>query len=352
MIYYLCSDRHPYTLGILLLNYPGPVCTRVRILTYSSVRRLAEIPPGTFIFTDFDRLSARELSDARLLWNHLKSFGNRVKLLNDPSVVPNRFELLRRLYDEGINAFNVYRISECSRVARFPVFIRQESEHRAPLTELLASRTQLESVVARLSSDFPKPNDLMVVEFANKPFKDGLFRKYGAFRVGESVYGQHCFVRSNWHIKEPERQYNAARLREHEDYIACNSHAAVLADICSCVGIDYGRIDYCVIDGRVQVFEINTNPTVLDRGPEVASPYDNQGLARMHENALLQVDCDGEGVSIPIPEVLRRRGQRLSVEAAHRASLKFSRRKHARHLRRTRIRAIKSRAKALLFSTD
>ena len=27
--------------------------------------------------------------------------------------------------------------------------------------------------------------------------------------------------------------------------------------------IDYGRIDYSVVDGRIQVWEINTNPMIL-----------------------------------------------------------------------------------------
>ena len=31
--------------------------------------------------------------------------------------------------------------------------------------------------------------------------------------------------------------------------------------------IDYGRIDYGIVDGQVQTFEINNNPSVLTRPP-------------------------------------------------------------------------------------
>ncbi len=28
-------------------------------------------------------------------------------------------------------------------------------------------------------------------------------------------------------------------------------------------GIEFGRMDYAIVDGRIQVFEINTGPTLL-----------------------------------------------------------------------------------------
>ncbi|MFI5426711.1 hypothetical protein [Aeromicrobium sp. UC242_57] len=57
-------------------------------------------------------------------------------------------------------------------------------------------------------------------------------------------------------------------------------------------GLDYGRIDYGFVDGRLQVWEINTNPVVLQRR-EVVKPVRLQSqelsarpiLAWLHELA-------------------------------------------------------------------
>ena len=39
-------------------------------------------------------------------------------------------------------------------------------------------------------------------------------------------------------------------------------------------GIDYGRIDYSMLDGEPQVWEINTNPTVLKITPRLTDAFE------------------------------------------------------------------------------
>ena len=41
-----------------------------------------------------------------------------------------------------------------------------------------------------------------------------------------------------------------------------NPHRELLEHIFRDAGIDYGRIDYGLLDGRIQVWEINTNPWI------------------------------------------------------------------------------------------
>jgi hypothetical protein len=51
------------------------------------------------------------------------------------------------------------------------------------------------------------------------------------------------------------------RAKEYE-YLRDNPHEDLLREVFRLAEIDYGRVDYTVVGGRVQIFEINTNPNV------------------------------------------------------------------------------------------
>ena len=46
-----------------------------------------------------------------------------------------------------------------------------------------------------------------------------------------------------------------------------NPHAERIAEIFRVARTDYGRIDYTFVAGRLQTYEINLNPTVINAGP-------------------------------------------------------------------------------------
>ena len=46
---------------------------------------------------------------------------------------------------------------------------------------------------------------------------------------------------------------------EETAFLAGNPHEQQLLEICRVAGVDFGRVDYAVLDGEVQVWEINTN---------------------------------------------------------------------------------------------
>jgi hypothetical protein len=54
-------------------------------------------------------------------------------------------------------------------------------------------------------------------------------------------------------------------------YIRDNPHADALLRAFEVAKIDYGRADYTVLGGRVQIFEINTNPHLPHRTPSLRS---------------------------------------------------------------------------------
>ena len=66
------------------------------------------------------------------------------------------------------------------------------------------------------------------------------------------------------HRPEPEPRH----LELHREFLETNPHESWIRTIFSDAGIDYGRIDYSLQDGRPRVWEINTNPTPFDEAPE------------------------------------------------------------------------------------
>ncbi len=259
MIFYIARKHH--TLGIQLHYFPGKLAEIVRLLPYEALYANGELPAGSYIFTDHDRLSRAQNEKVCHLWDWLDATNSEIRRLNDPRRVLLRFDLLRRLHEVGINDFNVYRLNEWRRVSRFPVFIRRERGHQKPLTGLLNGRLALSEAVNRFGNATDKA-DLMIVEFGNEPFADGRYRKYGAFRVGDRYYVQHCFITKDWYGKFNEDILEADVL-ESREYSRRNPHASQLREIFEIAGIEYGRIDYGIMGNRIQVFEINTNPSIL-----------------------------------------------------------------------------------------
>jgi hypothetical protein len=57
------------------------------------------------------------------------------------------------------------------------------------------------------------------------------------------------------------------------------AHREKIAEVFRIAGIDYRRIDHGVKDGRIQVWEINTNPMVMPRREKIHSlPAARPGL--------------------------------------------------------------------------
>ncbi|KAA3451115.1 hypothetical protein C7I87_08500 [Mesorhizobium sp. SARCC-RB16n] len=217
--------------------------------------------------------------------------------LNHPGETLQRFDLLRTLYADGTNDFNVYRPEGLPGEIRFPVFLRDEAGATYKTPRLLRSPAELRNELSNLSAlSFVRP---MVVEFGSKPYRDGCYRKYAAYRIGDHGYAQHCFASHDWFIKDPGRAMTGEHLSEHAAYVRDNPHAAELVPIFEKARISYGRIDYTVVDGRIQVFEINTNPTVLNYPPTVFDTYDSVPYANMHADALARLPYAHDPVSDP-----------------------------------------------------
>jgi hypothetical protein len=62
-------------------------------------------------------------------------------------------------------------------------------------------------------------------------------------------------------------------------YLHDNPHERELRQVCELARIDYGRIDYAVVDGRIQVWEINSNSWITNPTSEIETSPTRQRVA-------------------------------------------------------------------------
>jgi hypothetical protein len=272
MIFYLTSVAN--SKGLAYVPLWGPTSgSRMQFLLYDDLLHRKQLPPGTYVFADLERLSARYLQIARQVWNELSSAGSRVCLLNNPARVLRRYELLSKLYEAGVNRFRAIRASDSLELLRFPVFLRREDEHTGSLTCLLHSREELDRALRYVRLQGHPLGNLLVVEFCNTADAAGVFRKYSAFVVGNEILPRHVLFSRNWLVKEPDL-VDEKFAQEQLEFLEGNPHAPWLREIFRLAAIDYGRIDYTLLGNDPQVWEINTNPTIKMLTPRLTSAFD------------------------------------------------------------------------------
>jgi hypothetical protein len=261
MITFLVTGEHAYTIAPLKKGYGVPV-PEVASVSYAEITREATLPSGTYIFSDLERLSDAELLWASDLFRCISaSPGSRA--LNDPARVRVRYGLLRALHAAGLNGFDAYRADGVPRPARFPVFVRRQSDHDAALSDLLPDQEALDACLEVLMAKGESLRGLVVIEFCAEPVGPGVFRRYGAFRVGDAVHLDHVVTQDSWNVKGGAAGLATEEMYRQDDAdIRANRFADAMRRAFEIAGIDYGRADFGVVEGRPQVYEINTNPSM------------------------------------------------------------------------------------------
>jgi hypothetical protein len=297
-IHYFCSSPHTYALGIFQVLWAKDLAPHLKIISYPEVKRIRSFGPGVFIFSDFDRVPPPVREKIGILASHLAAHGGHV--LNNPQHILGRYDLLRALHRERINTFNVYRLSDWREACRFPVFIRHENDHRIKQPELLPDKESLAQAVRALEDSGDDLKHLIIIEFGNVRCADGRFRKYSAFCVGREVYAADITVNDHWLIKYSNSESTAEDVEEDLRFSIENPHREQLETIFTIANVGYGRADYCVVDGRAQLFEINNNPTISHI--LVDNEAYQERYARRHEEALIRLLAEGTGpAEIPNP---------------------------------------------------
>jgi hypothetical protein len=264
MLYYVTRELHSYTIDDFL------ACFRrcgiappdfLRPITYEALFANKRAPLGNYVFTDLDRLSGYEIDAATEIACAISSADPGAAIINWPNRVLGRYALLRHLHEAGLNSFGVWRLDEERLPSRYPVFIRREQDALGPESGLLQDETEYRTAITALQNSGKGLAGRVAVQFCQQPDADGIYRKYGAFCFRGQIVPQHLFLSKNWNVKRSTIELSAAMIEEEERYVFGNPHAEQLRSIFELARIDFGRADYAIVNGRIEIFEINTNPT-------------------------------------------------------------------------------------------
>jgi hypothetical protein len=320
MIHVFVTRDHAYTIEHYLETWGRELRGTIKPLYYEELAFGPTLSPGAYVFTDLERLPPPQMERAAIVWRTLSARSPDFRLLNDPSKLLRRFELLCALRAAGVNRFRACRVKELPNDLRFPVFIRRASEHDGAISPLLQSRDRLDRALADAKS---QRDDLLVVEHCDTADAAGIYRKYSAFRVGERIIARHLFHSRKWMLKKADL-VDDAFVEEELRYLRENPHEPELRRIFELAHIDYGRIDYALLDGKIQAWEINTNPTITVAPNRTAPPrLLGQGLfAAAFGDAIAAIDhtpTNRASMSIPLNGApIHRRAARAAAKALRR----------------------------------
>ncbi len=295
MIFYVATAEHLYTINSYLEQWGKDLRGEVEPIAYADLLRRENLPRAVYVFSDMDRVPAPMAMRAAARWERLASALPPGALLNHPVRSMQRFELLRSLYDAGINRFDAMRATEPRRPTRFPVFVRRESGFIAEGKEprVFNDAAALQAGLRRAADAGIDLRGMIIVEQLDTAGAGGIHRKYGAFYVAGRVIPRHLMFSRSWVVKVADL-LDPALLAEERRFIETNPHAEQIGRMFSIARIDYGRIDYWIDgDARMQVWEINTNPIIVnDTYTDPARAALARGFAQVFNAALLdQARC-------------------------------------------------------------
>lgn len=318
MIRVLVTARARYTVDRYLASWGRRFLFTIRPVPYERFLRAPDFRPGVYLFTDIDRLDDPARARADELWERLRETPG-CSVLNRPRRVLRRHDLLAALHARGVNTFRAHRADGDLGAVRFPAFLRVEDDHDGPRSGLLRDAKELSAALAATvastdESRGPRPRWL-VVEYCDASDGAGVHRKYGAFRVGARVIPRHVFAGGSWCLKHAD-SVAPEHLREEMAYLEENPHRDRLLDVFDVAGVEYGRIDYGVVDGRVQVWEINTNPMILTpaNARDVERRAAHQWFSARLADAWRELDR-GAGGGLGVPSELLRTLAHVGHEA-------------------------------------
>lgn len=298
MFRFLTTPGYESTAEAFVRPLPGSDVPRCEATTYDAVLKSNHTVKAVHVFTDLERLSDSELVSAATLYRALREVS--IPCLNDPARVMVRYQLLCSLFEEGINSFAAYRADGQPKPARFPVFVRNESDHNGPMSALLKDQEELDDYLKRLVDGGRPLRGLLVIEYAAEPEQSGIWRRYETHRIGKNNSVWHQYLSDNWVNKNYGQHLtsDALQLEERAAMIA-NKVPDNVRRAFDIAGVEWGRADHATFRGRDVVYEINTAPHAW-----VTEPYGNKirseskriGLDRMYA-LLREIDWgDGTGV--------------------------------------------------------
>jgi hypothetical protein len=271
MIVFVSSERFIKLAEQLRRNLSPELRREFMTLSYEQLLFERAGPVGHYIFTDFDRLTRYEIETVVRFIRALQSVAPEAKILNHPLKALERTPLLVALHRAGINDFDVFRLDTGEKPRRYPVFIRAEDGYGGPETDLIYDEASFEAALAGLDERGLPTKGRIAIGYAASPDADGYYRKYGCFNIDGDIVAFHVHRHRHWVVKSnppgETRSRRIGRRKQPDDlldegfkYVRDNPHREQILKAFQIAGIDYGRADYGLVNGKVQIYEINTNP--------------------------------------------------------------------------------------------
>jgi hypothetical protein len=105
-------------------------------------------------------------------------------------------------------------------------------------------------------------DDLVIVEYCDTRTDMARYTKYSAMRVGDRIVPRHAISSHQWMLKVPDLVDDQAVAIE-QDFLLNFPQRTAIENIFALANIDFGRIDFGMQNGKIRVWEINTNPTFM-----------------------------------------------------------------------------------------
>jgi hypothetical protein len=260
MLVYFATRPHCHTMQTFLDTWGQSLRGIMQVVSYQDANTVRYSEVSTVIFSDFDRLPADERAGFAALHDAIKARG--VHVLNHPQRSVRRAQLLSLLRVQGSNEFSAYSAADAERV-KFPAFLRFANEHKGPQSPLLHNAEDVQKCI-QIGLDKGVPyEEMLVVEFCNTQSPNGLYEKYSAFCIEGKVLPRHYLASATqWSLRDVDLLSPEIIAKELE-YLQTNPHEQFVRDVFKLAKIDYGRIDYSLLKGKPQVWEINPNPIVM-----------------------------------------------------------------------------------------
>lgn len=260
MVIFLVDRDHTKTLSAVTRTR---LPCEIRVHSFEWALQQKTLPRATYVFTDMERMDVWQQTVLAKLFIHIQQAGPGYRALNNPAAIGDRGALLRKLHDQGLNDFNAYRVTENRWPARYPAFVRRMSMHTKPVTPLLHTQQALQDALGELLQSGEAQSDLLIIEYCAQPVAENLYRKLSSFKIGATVFFTHTVHDIKWLVKHGRKNSATPELYQEElDMILDNRFSGHLSQVFDIAGVEYGRVDFGIVDGRVQVYEINTNPFV------------------------------------------------------------------------------------------
>jgi hypothetical protein len=253
--FFVCADSTLYKLICRRRACGGP---RIIVRTYKWLFSRTHLPSSTYVFADLERLGEGDLDRAETIHQRICAADPRLLVLNHPRRTLRRYDLLERLAASGVNSYRAYRVTDGFIPQRFPIFLRGENDHNGPLSGLIWTIEEYRTNLRKLAV-FESDKNVLAVEFLDYRDAEGRYVKFGAIVVGSTIWTNHALFSHQWMIKGTDIVDKTVIALEHR-LQAEQPHAALLRPAIDIAGAQYGRADYCIVNGRAQLFEFNTNP--------------------------------------------------------------------------------------------